>query len=102
MNYPSPCDKCQYKTCSGMNCQPFQMYIRSWWRYFNGIYQRLHSGHKGISVKFVYLHPDEYRRYITVSPCENCGAKDKCVHPCATYWIWWDEHMEWHRRRLKR
>ena len=100
MNYPSPCEKCTYAgPCNAKQGGAYQMFIRSWWKHFNGLYIKL-CAHKGASQKFVYLHPDEYRRYIEKSPCESCKAHEKCTTPCATYWKWWDERMEWHRRRL--
>lgn len=103
MNYPSPCDSCQTVDCRApKNCAKYQMYIRSWWKRFNGIYKELCFNKPGVSERFVYLHPDEYRRYITKSPCDNCKAKENCVHPCATYWGWWDDRQEWHRRRFSR
>lgn len=101
MNYPSPCISCPSGDCRAhKNCPKYQMFISSWWKFFNGMYVALSANKPGVTQKFVYLHPDEYRRYITNSPCESCKAKDKCVRPCATYWGWWDDRQEWHRRRL--
>ena len=103
MNYPSPCISCPSGDCKAhKNCGKYQMFIRSWWKRFNGLYKELCANKPGVSERFVYLHQDEYRRYITKSPCDSCKAKENCVHPCATYWKWWDDRQEWHRRRLSR
>ena len=101
MNYPSPCEKCGKETyCDMRKCAEYHKWICAWWKYFNGVYKELCAPRPVGSEKFIYLHPDEYRRYIMKSPCKSCKAHEKCNTPCATYWKWWDERMEWHRRRL--
>ena len=101
MNYPSPCEKCGKETCCDMRkCADYHKWICAWWKYFNGVYRKLCAPRIEDSSKFVYSHPGEYRRYIQRGPCPDCKAHEKCNTPCATYWKWWDERMEWHRRRL--
>ena len=103
MNYPSPCEKCGKETyCDMRKCAEYHKWICAWWKHFNGVYRKLCAPRIEDSSKFVYSHPGEYRRYIQRGPCPDCKAHKKCNTPCATYWKWWDERMEWHRRRLKR
>ena len=103
MNYPSPCEKCGKETyCDMRKCAEYHKWICAWWKYFNGVYRKLCAPRIEDSSKFVYSHPGEYRRYIQRGPCPDCKAHEKCNTPCATYWKWWDERMEWHRRRLEK
>ena len=101
MNYPSPCEKCGKETyCDMRKCADYHKWICAWWKYFNGVYRKLCAPRVEDSSKFVYSHPGEYRRYIQRGPCPDCKAHEKCTTSCATYWKWWDERMEWNRRRL--
>ena len=103
MNYPSPCEKCGKETyCDMRKCAEYHKWICAWWKHFNGVYRKLCAPRIEDSSKFVYSHPGEYRRYIQRGPCPDCKAHEKCNTPCATYWTWWDERMEWHRRRLEK
>ena len=103
MNYPSPCEKCGKETyCDMRKCAEYHKWICAWWKHFNGVYRKLCAPRIEDSSKFVYSHPGEYRRYIQRGPCPDCKAHEKCNTPCATYWRWWDDRQEWHRRRLSR
>ena len=103
MNYPSPCEKCGKETyCDMRKCAEYHKWICAWWKHFNGVYRKLCAPRIEDSSKFVYSHPGEYRRYIQRGPCPDCKAHEKCNTPCATYWKWWDERMEWHRGRLEK
>ena len=92
MNYPSPCGGCKRSEPTGCakSCQKYHICYRRLCCY----------SHNENPEKFRYEHPDVYRRYIMTNPCEKCKAKENCQTVCATYWRWWDDRMEWFRRRL--
>lgn len=106
MKYSHPCDSCK-KPCKNpttqyKNCRDYAAFINTWWKFFNICYRRLCCYERPDNrEKFVYEHPDVYRRYIMTSPCDKCKAKENCQTVCATYWRWWDDRMEWFRRRLE-
>ena len=102
MNYPSPCDKCTKKTCRELVCPEYIMFINSWWKHFNGVYVKLCTPVKLDGSKFCYENPGVYQHWIQNGPCPGCQANHKCQTPCATYWKWWNDRQEWHKRRFSR
>lgn len=101
-NYPDPCEKCTHKICHYYCCEPWLKRFRTIWKQFNSyparVYRQIQKQKK--TEKFVYLHPDEVRRYLEKGPCGKCPKSKVCQTPCAAYWGWWDARMEWIKRRF--
>ena len=85
----SPCETCTRGEYGCTGCDP--------WRQYYG--QKLYQPRVASSTKFCYSHPDEVRRFLKHSPCEDCQVKNSCDIPCAAYLQWWDARMEYARRK---
>lgn len=101
MNYPSPCKTCQKEHCNGLTCSDWLVRYRYRQKQINIKALQIARGETPIKTDvWVYMHPDEYRRYLEANPCEGCFAAELCVVPCQRYLLWYDAHRERTRRRL--
>lgn len=55
----------------------------------------------GVQKMWDYMHPDEYRRYLTSNPCENCLCRSWCDDPCPKYLAHFKAKMEYIRKRAE-
>lgn len=102
MNYPSPCDSCTTAVCPDKRCERWR--IRYLWRQkrINAKAKQLVGSVRVKQNAWVYMHPDEYRRYLEKDPCEGCICEKLCDRPCPRRMAWWEEKMEVVRRRCGR
>lgn len=102
LNYPRPCLKCaKQDDCNKINaCKRYEMWVRTWWKWFNGRLQERKAREKN-RVYFCYAHPDETRRYLMTSPCKGCAMEKDCETPCKKYLRWYDARMEIVRKKVQ-
>lgn len=105
MNYPNPCYACEKadsSRCSGVSCGRWRMRYLCRQKQINA-YARKIAGRVKVNTKaWVYMHPDEYKRYLATDPCEGCIAQQICDTPCEKRTAWWDANLEVVRRQLER
>lgn len=100
IDYPSPCEKCTAKICQGTRCEPWKIRYLYRQKQINA-YARKIAGRVQIKTNaWVYMHPDEYRRYLAKDPCDGCIASNICDTPCDRWVVWWNERMDAVRRRM--
>lgn len=100
-DYPSPCDRCSILTCSGKNCERWLIRYRYRQNQINAFAKRISGQIKSRTDAWVYVHPDEYRRYLTSNPCENCLCRSWCDDPCPKYLAHFKAKMEYIRKRAE-
>lgn len=99
-SYPSPCDGCQ-RPCNYTTCPDWLIRYRYRQKQINGYAKKLGQLVKTKKrEKFVYRHPDEAKRYLKTSPCDNCNAKDVCDTPCSAYLTWYNARVALARKRV--
>ena len=99
-DYPSPCDSCTVAVCSGKTCERWLIRYRYRQKQINAYAKKLVGKVKPTrSSAWVYMHPDEYRRYITSDPCANCICKAWCDVPCPKYLTHFTAKMEYIRKK---
>lgn len=100
MNYPSPCDTCQREHCRKENCTEWLIRYRYRQKQINARALQIARGDAPLKTQvWVYMHPDEYRRYLEHNPCEKCFAKELCDTPCSRYLAWYDNRMALARKK---
>lgn len=101
-NYPSPCDCCQKESCPGMSCSDWLTRYHYRQKQINAMALRIARGEASVKTNvWILMHPDEYRAYLKVNPCDGCFAKDLCDTPCQRYLLWYDARMEQTRKRIE-
>lgn len=103
--YPSPCDSClrdNKDSCNGKACDRWlrryhyrQKQINAWAKRLCGQYGQRHIW----LTHWVYMHPDEYRRYLVSNPCDGCLCSSWCDDPCPKYLTHFADKMEYLRKR---
>ena len=102
MNYPSPCEKCTKRSCPGcgVGCQTWRARYLYRQKQINAKAKQIYHPKPVPVDKLCYRHPDEARRYLSHSPCEECELNKNCDIPCSAYLRWYDTRMELVRRKL--
>ena len=102
MNFPSPCETCPVERCSKKDCTKWLNRYLYRQKQINIKALRIARGEAAVkSNVWIYMHPDEYRRYLEQSPCEGCFAKNLCDTPCQRYLLWYDARMALARKRIE-
>lgn len=103
LNYPSPCDKCAYYRpyCANFKkCEEYCKWVNTWWKHFRNSFAQAVQPKVITGNKFIYLHPDQARKYLMDGPCKACRAGEFCDTPCRAYLRWWDDRMQITRKKV--
>lgn len=100
-SYPNPCDTCP--ECTSTNgCERWRIRYRYRQKQINAFARHLVEKNSMPEEKasWVYLHPDEVRRYLDTNPCDACMCREWCEDICKVRADWWEAKMVVLRRRL--
>ena len=101
--YPSPCEQCTKENCrengaSYHHCGDYRSWINFWWKTFPKMFDQKPKKKR---EKFRYDHPDDIRRFLANSPCDECKKANGCASPCETYAHWFTCKMGETKWRLE-
>lgn len=99
--YPNPCDGCPSCTDPGNGCLAWRIRYRYRQKQINAYSKQLYAQEKK-KTKFVYMHPDQLRRYLQDGPCKGCNAEQACDTHCPAYLSWWDMRMAVARKKANK
>lgn len=101
--YLYPCDRCGKTACDYRCCGAYRNWITAAWKKFGRYENRPYwESSADPNEKFLYIHPEVFRRYLKEGPCGRCACADQCEMPCRSYWIWWDARMLQAKRKLQK
>ena len=97
--YPSPCDTCKVKSPCGKGCKRWEIWYRFRQKQINAYAKKVSGLYEVRTDAWVYMHPDEFRRYLQSDPCKGCICLEWCDDPCPKYLTHFAAKMEHLRKR---
>ena len=99
--YPSPCDTCYREDRCNKGCLSWDIRYRYRQKQINAYAKKLCGQQDVNTTAWVYMHPDDFLRYLASDPCEGCLCEKWCDDPCPKYLAHFADKMEHIRKRAE-
>ena len=103
----SPCEGCD-RNCNYTQCAAYKEHIVGSWEKFRQNYLEIklkdEQRYQSNGNAWCYENPELTRKWLAVSPCEDCRIKDYCPddRSCPAYDRWTEDRWKMIKHRLRK